>query len=49
MTFARIVHHPGSKMPERSFLRSSLTDQAAEITAGLKEAALRGAQQALGQ
>jgi phage gpG-like protein len=49
MVFARIVHHPGSKIPERSFLRSSLADQAAEITEGLKQAALRGAQQALGQ
>lgn len=47
--FARVVHHPGSKIPERSFLRSSLADQASDITAGLKEAAIRGAQQALGQ
>jgi phage gpG-like protein len=49
MVFARVVHHPGSKIPERSFLRSSLADQAAEITEGLKQAAIRGAQQALGQ
>lgn len=47
--FARIVHHPGSHIPERSYLRSSLADQASEIVAGLKEAAIRGAQQALGQ
>lgn len=49
MTFAKIVHHPGSKIPERSYLRSSLADQASEITEGLKLAAIRGAQQALGQ
>ena len=47
--FAAIVHHPGSVMPERSFLRSSLAEQASEITTGLKEAALRGAQRALQQ
>lgn len=49
MVFAKIVHHPGSRMPERSFLRSSLADQSSDITAGLKQAALRGAQQAVGQ
>jgi phage gpG-like protein len=47
MVFARVVHHPGSVMPERSFLRSSLAEQAEEITTGLKEAALRAAQKAL--
>jgi len=25
------VHHPGSKMPERSFLRSALTERAGSI------------------
>jgi phage gpG-like protein len=49
LVFAKVVHHPGSKIPERSFLRSSLADQASEIVAGLKQAAIRGAQQALGQ
>ena len=29
--FAKVVHHPGSKMPERSFMRSSLDDMAATI------------------
>ena len=24
--FAKVVHHPGSRMPERSYIRSSLTD-----------------------
>ena len=36
--FAKIVHHPGSKMPERSFLRSSLGDMKDEIIAGLSAA-----------
>jgi phage gpG-like protein len=49
MTFAKVVHHPGSRIPERSYLRSSLADQASDILAGLKQAAIRGAQQALGQ
>jgi len=47
--FAKIVHHPGSEIPERSFLRSSLADQATEIAAGLKKAALEGAKRALNQ
>ena len=36
--FARIVHHPGSTIPERSYLRSSLADMAGVITAELKAA-----------
>lgn len=35
------------KMPERSYLRSSLKDMAAEISKGLKEAALAGGKAAL--
>jgi hypothetical protein len=45
--FARVVHHPGSHIPERSYLRSSLAEMAAEIEAGMKAAvvaALQGAQ-----
>lgn len=38
MIFARKVNHPGSKMPERSFLRSSLADMSAEISLGMKTA-----------
>ena len=38
--FAKRVNHPGSKMPERSFLRSSLHDMSTEISMGLKEAAI---------
>lgn len=33
------------KMPERSYMRSSLTDMREEISTGLKEAAIAGAQQ----
>lgn len=29
--FARVVHHPGSVMPERSYLRSSLADMRHDI------------------
>ena len=38
--FAKIVHHPGSRIPERSYLRSSLNDMAETIAADLKAAAL---------
>jgi phage gpG-like protein len=47
--FAKIVHHPGSNIPERSFMRSGLTDMADEIVAGIREAALEGARKALNQ
>ncbi len=43
--FARHVHHPGSRLPERSYLRSTLTEMAADIEAGMKAAvieAMRG-------
>ena len=36
--FARRVHHPGSHIPERSYLRSSLGEMAAEIEAQMKSA-----------
>jgi hypothetical protein len=36
--FARRVQHPGSVIPERSYLRSSLADMAGQITAELKAA-----------
>jgi phage gpG-like protein len=37
--FAKQVHHPGSQMPERSFLRSSLRDMKTEIVNELTSAA----------
>ena len=40
--FARRVQHPGSRMPERSFLRSALADMAGEITTGLTDAVRQG-------
>ena len=35
MHFARKVEHPGSLIPERSYLRSSLEEMSAEIVAAL--------------
>lgn len=35
--FFKKVNHPGSVMPERSFMRSSLSDMANEITNSIKE------------
>ena len=45
MVFTRKVNHPGSRMPERSFLRSSLNDMSSEISLGMKEAVVRAIQQ----
>jgi phage gpG-like protein len=42
MRFAARVNHPGSRMPERSFLRSALADEAAGIRERIDEA-VRGA------
>jgi phage gpG-like protein len=48
--FAKVVHHPGSQMPERSFMRSGLADMADEIVASLREAAtVEGARKAMDQ
>jgi phage gpG-like protein len=41
MQFARVVHHPGSRIPSRSFLRAALSTLGPEIKAGL-EAAITG-------
>jgi phage gpG-like protein len=40
IVFARIVHHPGSTIPEHAYLRSSLADMADEIIGELKAAAV---------
>lgn len=40
--FLKHVNHPGSKIPERSYLRSSLSDMRDEITEGMTEAVRRG-------
>lgn len=42
--FARRVNHPGSKMPERSFMRSSLHDMSTEISIGMKTAVVQAIQ-----
>jgi phage gpG-like protein len=42
MRFAKRVNHPGSVMPERSFLRSSLGDMAEAIKDGMTEAVNEG-------
>lgn len=44
MVFTRRVNHPGSKMPERSFLRSSLHQMSTEISLGMKEAVVQAIQ-----
>lgn len=41
--FAAHVRHPGSKMPERSYLRSSLFDLHDQIMQDLTDAVMRGA------
>jgi phage gpG-like protein len=45
--FAKIVHHPGSKIPERSFMRSGLFDMSGEIVEEIRRAALAGAKEAM--
>lgn len=45
--FARRVNHPGSTMPERSFLRSSLRDLSTEISTGMKTAVVQAAQKSV--
>lgn len=38
--FAKVVHHPGAHIPERSYLRSSLAEMADAIESGMKSAVL---------
>lgn len=40
--FAKVVHHPGSTMPERSYMRSGLADMKDEISDRLTAAVKRG-------
>ena len=40
--FFKKVNHPGSTMPERSFLRSSLGEMKDEIIGGIREAVAEG-------
>ena len=41
--FAKIVHHPGSRIPERSYLRSSLAEMAETIGTEMKDAMAQAA------
>ncbi len=36
--FAKVVHHPGSHIPERSFMRTGLDDKSDEIIESIKDA-----------
>ena len=40
--FTKIVHHPGSKMPERSFMRSSLAENKDHITEEMQKTIIKG-------
>jgi phage gpG-like protein len=44
--FARRVEHPGSLIPERSYLRSSLEEMSGEIVSALAEAAAQALERA---
>ena len=46
LRFARKVEHPGSAIPERSYLRSSLEEMSDEIVAALAEAAAEALERA---
>lgn len=45
--FARVVHHPGSNIPERSYMRSGLADRRDEIVEAITAAANRGKTKAM--
>lgn len=47
MVITRKVNHPGSVMPKRSYMASSLKEQATDIVRELKLAAIEGARLAL--
>jgi len=40
LVFAKVVHHPGSQIPARSYLRSALADMGDQIVAEFRDAAL---------
>jgi phage gpG-like protein len=49
IVFAKVVHHPGSRIPERSYLRSSLAEMAAQIETDMKSAVLDALTQQMGR
>jgi hypothetical protein len=46
--FARVVHHPGSHIPERSYLRASLAEMADQIESEMKSAVIDAVQAQMG-
>jgi phage gpG-like protein len=46
--FARRVHHPGSRIPERSYLRSSLAEMADQIEGEMNDAVIGAVRQRTG-
>jgi phage gpG-like protein len=46
--FAKVVHHPGSRLPERSYLRASLAEMAEAIETQMKAAVLDAVRQRTG-
>ena len=46
--YRKSVNHPGSHIPERSYLRSAMLDKADEIKNRIKDAMMRGVQKELG-
>jgi phage gpG-like protein len=46
--FAKLVHHPGSHIPARSYLRSSLDEMADQIDSEMKSAVIDALQQQMG-
>lgn len=48
MGFFAKVNHPGSKIPERSYLRSSLREKSQEISIGFKTTVVQTAQKVMG-
>lgn len=47
--FAKVVHHPGSRIPASHFMTAPFEQMGPEITKGMKAAVIRDYQKALGQ
>lgn len=46
--FAKIVHHPGSRIPARPYLRSTLAEAGDQLASGLKHAAFETLRRQIG-
>lgn len=42
--FAKVINHPGSRMPERAYIRTSIKERAADYNRALSEAVIGAAQ-----